>query len=100
MLARGQAAVGYRSSTYRAHPHSATSGKGTAVADTNEYAATFNLVDSADGLMIGLASWAEGFFIIAAMDSGQHDMAIYCSILLGGSLALGFFNSYPAFLFM
>ncbi len=60
----------------------------------------YNLVDSADGLMIGLASWAEGFFIIAAMDSGQHDMAIYCSILLGASLALGFFNSYPAFLFM
>ncbi len=60
----------------------------------------YNLVDSADGLMIGLASWAEGFFVIAAMDSGQHDMALYCSILLGSSLALGFFNSYPAFLFM
>ena len=60
----------------------------------------YNLVDSADGLMIGLASWAEGFFIIAAMDSGQHDMAIYCSVLLGGSLALSFFNSNPAFLFM
>lgn len=60
----------------------------------------YNLVDSADGLMIGLSSWAEGFFIIAAMDAGQHDMALYCSILLGGSLALSFFNSYPAFLFM
>ncbi len=60
----------------------------------------YNLVDSADGLMIGLSSWAEGFFIIAAMDAGQLDMALYCSILLGGSLCLGFFNSYPAFLFM
>ena len=60
----------------------------------------YNLVDSADGLMIGLSAWAEGFFIIAAMDSGQYDMALYCSILLGSSLALSFFNSYPAFLFM
>lgn len=60
----------------------------------------FNLVDSADGVMIGLASWAEGFFIIAAMDSGQHDLALYCSILLGSSLSLSFFNANPAFLFM
>ncbi len=60
----------------------------------------YNLVDSADGLMIGISSWAEGFFIIAAMDAGQNDMALYCSILLGGCLALSFFNSYPAFLFM
>ena len=60
----------------------------------------YNLVDSADGLMIGISSWAEGFFIIAAMDAGQNDLAIYCSILLGGSLALSFFNSNPAFLFM
>ena len=60
----------------------------------------YNLIDSADGLMIGISSWAEGFFIIAAMDSGQFDMALYCSILLGGSLTLGFFNSQPAFLFM
>lgn len=60
----------------------------------------YNLVDSADGLMIGLSSWAEAFFIIAAMDAGQQDLALYCSILLGSSLALSFFNSYPAFLFM
>lgn len=60
----------------------------------------YNLVDSADGLMIGLSSWAEGFLIIAAMDAGQHDMALYCSILLGTSLSLSFFNSFPAFLFM
>ena len=60
----------------------------------------YNLVDSADGLMIGLSSWAEGFFIIAAMDAGQYALALYCSILLGSSLALSFFNSYPAFLFM
>lgn len=60
----------------------------------------FNLVDSADGLMLGIASWAEGFFIIAALDAGQHGLALYSSILLGGTLALSFFNSYPAFLFM
>ncbi len=60
----------------------------------------YNLVDSADGLMLGIASWAEGFLIIAAMDAGQNDMALYCSIMLGGTLALSFFNSYPAFLFM
>ena len=60
----------------------------------------FNLVDSADGLMIGISSWAEGFFIIAAMDAGQHEVALYCSILLGASLALSFFNANPAILFM
>ncbi len=60
----------------------------------------YNLVDSADGLMIGISAWAEGFFIIAAMDAGQHDLAVFCSILLGGSLTLSFFNSNPAFLFM
>lgn len=60
----------------------------------------FNLVDSADGLMIGISAWAEGFFIIAAMDAGQHAVALYCSILLGASLALSFFNANPAILFM
>ena len=60
----------------------------------------FNLVDSADGVMIGLAAWAEGFFIIAALDAGQYSLALYCSILLGSSLSLSFFNSHPAFLFM
>ncbi|MBQ6508709.1 MAG: undecaprenyl/decaprenyl-phosphate alpha-N-acetylglucosaminyl 1-phosphate transferase [Flexilinea sp.] len=60
----------------------------------------YNLVDSADGLMIGISAWAEGFFIIAAMDAGQYDVAVFCSILLGGSLTLSFFNSNPAFLFM
>ena len=60
----------------------------------------FNLVDSADGVMIGLAAWAEGFFIIAAMDAGQHALALYCSILLGSSLSLSFFNANPALLFM
>ena len=60
----------------------------------------FNLVDSADGLMLGIASWAEGFFIIAALDAGQGSLALYTSFLLGGTLALSFFNSYPAFLFM
>ena len=60
----------------------------------------FNLVDSADGVMIGLSAWAEGFLIIAAMDAGQHNLALYCSILLGASLSLSFFNSHPAFLFM
>ena len=60
----------------------------------------FNLVDSADGLMLGIASWAEGFFIIAALDAGQGSLALYTSFLLGGTLALSFFNSHPAFLFM
>lgn len=60
----------------------------------------YNLVDSADGVMIGLAAWAEGFFIIAAMDAGQHSIALLCSILLGASLSLSFFNANPALLFM
>ena len=60
----------------------------------------FNLVDSADGVMIGLSAWAEGFLLIAALDAGQYPLALYCSIMLGSSLSLSFFNANPAFLFM
>ena len=60
----------------------------------------YNLVDSADGLMLGLAAWTSGFFIIASFDARQPDMAMYCAILLGSILTLTFFNSGPAILFM
>ena len=60
----------------------------------------FNLVDSADGVMIGLSAWAEGFLLIAALDAGQYSLALYCSIMLGSSLSLSFFNTNPAFIFM
>ncbi len=60
----------------------------------------YNLVDSADGLMLGLASWASGFYIIAALDAGQSVMALFCAAMLGCTLALTFFNAGPAILFM
>lgn len=60
----------------------------------------FNLVDSADGLMLGLTSWALGFFMIAAIDAGQIPLSLFCTIILGPCIALLFFNSHPAILFM
>ncbi len=60
----------------------------------------YNLIDSMDGLMLGIASWSIGFFLIAAIDAGQKDLAIFCACILGSTLGLIFFNSYPAFIFM
>lgn len=60
----------------------------------------FNLVDSTDGLMLGLSSWAFGFYIIAGLDANQIPVAMICAAALGACLSLTFFNSYPAFLFM
>lgn len=60
----------------------------------------YNLVDSTDGLMLGLSSWALGFFILATLDAGQPELSLLCSLMLGCCIALVFFNSYPAFLFM
>lgn len=59
----------------------------------------YNLVDSMDGLMVGLSSWAIGFYILAATDTKQWSLAIFCSIMLGSCILLTFFNSHPAFIF-
>jgi len=59
----------------------------------------FNLVDSMDGLMVGLSLLALIFFVLAAMDTKQWSLALLCSAMLGACIVLNFFNSSPAILF-
>jgi UDP-GlcNAc:undecaprenyl-phosphate GlcNAc-1-phosphate transferase len=59
----------------------------------------YNLVDSMDGLMVGLSSWTIGFYILAASDTNQWSLALFCAIMLGSCILLTFFNSHPAFIF-
>lgn len=60
----------------------------------------FNLVDSADGLMLGISSWTLGFLFIGCFDAHQSALALLCCIMLGSCIALFLFNTWPAHLFM
>ncbi len=59
----------------------------------------YNLIDSMDGLMVGISSWTIGFYILAAIDSKQWPLVFFCAIMLGSCILLTFFNSHPAFIF-
>lgn len=60
----------------------------------------FNLVDSMDGLAVGLSGWAFAFFMLATIDSGQHLLSLISAILIGICLAIFFYNSNPAKMFL
>ncbi len=60
----------------------------------------FNLVDSKDGLAIGLASVAAAFFMLVTIDAGQPVLSSLSAGLLGACLGVYFFNTSPAFLFL
>lgn len=60
----------------------------------------FNLVDSMDGLAVGLSGWAFTFFMLATMDSGQNLLSVTSAILVGICLAIYLFNSIPAKMFL
>jgi UDP-GlcNAc:undecaprenyl-phosphate/decaprenyl-phosphate GlcNAc-1-phosphate transferase len=60
----------------------------------------FNLVDSMDGLAIGLSGWAFAFFMLATMDSGQHLLSVTSAILVGICVSVFLFNSNPAKMFL
>lgn len=60
----------------------------------------FNLVDSMDGLAVGLSGWAFAFFMLAAFDSQQWPLSALSALLLGGCLALYYYNRSPAKLFL
>jgi UDP-GlcNAc:undecaprenyl-phosphate GlcNAc-1-phosphate transferase len=60
----------------------------------------FNLVDSKDGLAIGLASVAAAFFMLVTVDAGQPVLASLSAGLLGACLGVFFFNTSPAVLFL
>ena len=56
----------------------------------------FNLVDSMDGLAIGLAAIASAFFMLVTVDAGQQALAYLSAILLGSSIGAAYFNIMPA----
>ena len=60
----------------------------------------FNFVDSMDGLAIGLAGIASGFFMLATIDAGQPHIAGLSAGLLGATVGMYFFNLTPAKLFL
>jgi UDP-GlcNAc:undecaprenyl-phosphate/decaprenyl-phosphate GlcNAc-1-phosphate transferase len=60
----------------------------------------FNLVDSMDGLAIGLSGWAFAFFMLATLVSGQSLLSLTNALLVGICLAIFLFNSNPAKMFL
>lgn len=60
----------------------------------------FNLVDSMDGLAVGLSGWAFAFFMLATFDSQQLPLSALSALFLGGCLALYYYNRSPARLFL
>ena len=60
----------------------------------------FNLIDSMDGLVAGLATLAAAFFTITCFAFGQRELAQIAGILFGLSLGLYFYNNTPARFFL
>jgi UDP-GlcNAc:undecaprenyl-phosphate GlcNAc-1-phosphate transferase len=60
----------------------------------------YNLVDSMDGIVVGLSGWASGFFIFILIATGQTELALFCTVLLGCIIGLTFYNVYPARMFL
>src|SRR5215211_524568 len=60
----------------------------------------FNLVDSMDGLAIGLAAIASAFFMLVTIDAGQPALSLLSAIILGSSIGMSYFNAWPASTFL
>lgn len=60
----------------------------------------FNLVDSMDGLAIGLAAIASAFFMLVTVDAGQPSLSLLSAIILGSSIGMLYFNTLPAHTFL
>jgi len=60
----------------------------------------FNLVDSMDGLVIGLAAIASAFFMLVTVDADQISLSLLSAIVLGSSIGMMFFNALPARTFL
>jgi UDP-GlcNAc:undecaprenyl-phosphate GlcNAc-1-phosphate transferase len=60
----------------------------------------FNLVDSMDGLVVGLAAIASAFFMLVTVDAGQTSLSLLSAILLGSSIGMMYFNALPARTFL
>ena len=60
----------------------------------------FNLVDSMDGLAVGLAAIASAFFLFVTIDANQLHLTYISAILLGSCVGLFYFNTTPAHTFL
>jgi len=60
----------------------------------------FNFIDSIDGIVVGLSGVSTLFFFIISLTTGQEELFLFCSVLLGICIGLYFFNSHPAKLFL
>lgn len=60
----------------------------------------FNLIDSMDGLVTGLAIISSGFFMLISLASEQVVLAELSAILFGISISLYFYNMTPAHFFL
>jgi UDP-GlcNAc:undecaprenyl-phosphate GlcNAc-1-phosphate transferase len=60
----------------------------------------FNLVDSMDSLVVGLAAVASVFFLLVTIDSGEFDLAYLSAVILGSCIGMFYFNATPARTFM
>jgi len=60
----------------------------------------FNLIDSRDGLAIGISEIISAFFFFAAIVSNQVYLEYILAIIFGVSLGVGYFNKMPAKIFL
>ena len=60
----------------------------------------FNLIDSMDGLVLGISILTFGFFVGLTLVAQQHDLARFCAAFLGLCLGLIIYNLSPAKLFL
>ena len=60
----------------------------------------FNLIDSMDGLALGLAQIITGFFMFSAIKAGQPTLLFLSSALFGVNLGIFFYNRFPAKTFL
>jgi UDP-GlcNAc:undecaprenyl-phosphate GlcNAc-1-phosphate transferase len=60
----------------------------------------FNLIDSMDGLALGLAQIITAFFIFSAIISGQQFLLLISIALFGINLGIYFYNRFPAKTFL
>lgn len=60
----------------------------------------FNLVDSMDGLAVGLGGMAAAFFMLVTLEAQQPELTQHSVVIMGICIGLYFYNSYPALLFL
>jgi UDP-GlcNAc:undecaprenyl-phosphate/decaprenyl-phosphate GlcNAc-1-phosphate transferase len=60
----------------------------------------FNLVDSMDGLAIGLAAITSAFFMLVTVDASEPALSILSATILGSSIGMLYFNTLPAHTFL